>query len=197
MGQILSLEDFTQAQAASQAEAAGYDLKPIESAAFDKGYKAGWDDSTKESDNQDRQARANCATALQAIDFTYFEARQHVMASFNPLLEAMLSTILPEAAQHAVIPLVQQELHKLAKTIDTPIEILCAPETLVHMEGFVKESSKGPVSVTSEETLSASQVQLRFSDGMSEIDMNQAITAIKDALADFFASHEQEPRKYG
>ena len=200
MGQHLFLEDFSNAKIAPQqsiAAPSGDDLQAIEKIGFDKGYSAGWEDALSGAQDSDKQSRADCATALQEIDFTYFEARQHVMASFKPLIEAMMTAILPAAARQAITPMVEQELNALADKVESSIEILCAPTSKDELETLVEQYSKGPVSVSTEDTLAPTQVQLRFGEGQTEIDMDEAVAKIEQAVVSFFDVSEQEERLYG
>lgn len=200
MGQHLSLEDFSNAKLAAEPSIAGpssADLQAIEKAGFDKGYSAGWEDALSGAQDSDKQCRADCATALQEIDFTYFEARQHVMASFKPLIEAMMTAILPAAARQAVTPMVEQELNALADKVESSIEILCSPTSREELESLVQQYSKGPVSVSTEETLAPTQVQLRFKEGQTEIDIDDAVSKIQQAVVGFFDASQQEERLYG
>lgn len=197
MGQVLPLEDFSGERSTGPYVAGQPDTKGHEKIGYDKGYKAGWDDAIAEASDQDMQARAHCATALQEIDFTYFEARQHVTAAFQPLIEAIIGAVLPEAAQRALAPLVLEEVQKLTKASDMPIEILCAPDALAELSALVETYANGPISVRTEETLAASQVQLQFDGGVSEIDVEQAAKAVKDAVSTYFVPDQSEQRSYG
>lgn len=197
MGQHLSLEDFSRAILAPEPGISTEELKSLEKAGFDKGYSAGWEDALSGAQDSDKQSRAECASALQEIDFTYFEARQHVTASFKPLIEAMMAVILPEAARQAIAPMVEQELHALAEKIDCPIQILCAPTTAAELEDLVGEFSRGPVTVVTEDTLAPTQVQLRFAEGQTEVDLQDAIAQLQEAVVKFFDASVQEERRYG
>jgi flagellar assembly protein FliH len=46
---------------------------------FDDGYKCGWQDGSTATENKDREVQDALSSALQAMNFTYFEARQHAM----------------------------------------------------------------------------------------------------------------------
>lgn len=197
MGQHLSLEDFSHATPASEPGIDPDELKSLEKAGFDKGYAAGWDDALAGVEDKDKQSRADCAAALQEIDFTYFEARQHVMASFKPLIEAMMTAILPEVARQAIAPMVEQELRSLAETIECPIQILSAPATAIELQSLVEQFSKGSVTVATEDTLAPTQVQLRFTEGQTEIDVEAAVSQIQAAVVNFFSVAQQEERRYG
>jgi flagellar assembly protein FliH len=197
MGQVLPLEDFAGEGSSGPFVANSSDQKDHEKVGFDKGYKAGWDDAVAEARDQDMQARANCATALQEIDFTYFEARQHVTSSFKPLIEAIIGAILPEAAQHALAPLVVEEIQKLTKLSDTPITILCAPDACAELSTLVETFAKGPVTVRGEDSLAATQVQLHFDGGLSEINVDAAVSAIRDTIQAHFAPAGEEQHSYG
>lgn len=186
MGQILQLEDFSAPRPVMPDPQAAPDTQALKKEAFDSGYKDGWSDAFEEARTEESKARSAIAAALQELGFTYFEARQHVMGSFQPLIASMLEAVLPRASSAALVPLVQQEMETLADMVEPPIHILCAPSNEEELRDMVKTSTSLPIEVVAEPTLLPSQVQLHFADGFSSIDTNATISSIQTAIDAFF-----------
>ncbi len=97
MTRTLKLEDFSALgpTPVSAAQAA----PPIEPeaalAAFDEGYRNGWDDCARAEAEAHRKIGADLAAGLQDITLTYAEARQDVLAGLGPLFEEIAAQLLP------------------------------------------------------------------------------------------------------
>ena len=64
-------------------------------AAFESGYQAGWDDSTKaQSDNRDKIS-SEFARNLQEMSFTYHEALAKLTLSLKPVMTEIIDRLLP------------------------------------------------------------------------------------------------------
>lgn len=187
MGQILQLEDFAAPDIAVAEPPATFDTAGLKQEAFDSGYKDGWNDAFAEARTEESKARTAIAASLQEMGFTYFEARQHIMGSFKPLITSMVEAVLPQVSQAALVPLIQQEMEKLAQMVEPPIQILCAAANEQELRAMVEECSTVPFEVQVEPTLLPSQVQLQFADGFSAIDTEATIARIKQTIEEFFA----------
>jgi len=192
MGQILQLEDFAAPQAVMPEPPVEIDTSEIKKEAFDAGYKDGWADAFEETRTEDGKARSAIASALQELGFTYFEARQHIMASFQPLITAMLEAVLPRASRAALVPLVQQEMEALAEMVEPPIHLRCSESNAQELREMVAASTSLPIEVVVEPTLLPTQVQLHFADGFSAIDTNATMSRIQTSIDDFFGSPQGE-----
>ena len=190
MGQILQLEDFATPQPVVAAPQPAVDTSALKKEAFDAGYKDGWSDAFDETRTEEGKARSAIASALQELGFTYFEARQHIMKSFQPLITSMVEAVLPSASSAALIPLVQQEMEALAQMVEPPIHLLCAPSNEHELREMIASSTSLPIEVLVEQTLLPSQVQLHFADGFSSIDADATIGRIRTAIEEFFAQPE-------
>ena len=96
-------------------------------AGYDRGYEAGWNDALNSERDEAENNLRDMAVALQENGFTYFEARQHVLKSLRPVLDAISEKILPVAAQLSLGSKVVEALEAVASGLETPIEILCPP----------------------------------------------------------------------
>ena len=79
-------------------------------AAYEQGYKAGWDDAAAAQSEDQTRIRADLARNLQQLSFTYQEARAHILKAVEPLLEEMVNRRLPDTARETLAPLVLERM---------------------------------------------------------------------------------------
>ena len=60
---------------------------------FDKGYRAGWDDSSAALSKEQSQISTELASNLQSLSFTYHEARNAVLGEMESLLKGLVATV--------------------------------------------------------------------------------------------------------
>ena len=53
-------------------------------AAYDTGYRAGWDDANAAQSDDQTRMKADLARNLQTLGFTYHEARTHILKALWP-----------------------------------------------------------------------------------------------------------------
>jgi flagellar biosynthesis/type III secretory pathway protein FliH len=160
-------------------------VETLRHAAYDLGYSAGWQDGTQAARTQDSACRTAIAEALQAVTFTYAEARVMAEAQLAEIVAAIIQHLVPPLCAAALPGRVVQELHlMLARDGSAPLQLLCAPgtqsileEILVHLP---KDSS---VVLVEEPTLAPAQVLLRGQDQLREIDLSGIIGIAQEAMA--------------
>lgn len=197
----LVLESFdTELRAAMRGTDAGPALsEEARLAAFEAGYKAGWDDAAAaEADDQTR-IRADLARNLQALSFTYHEARGAVLKSLAPLLQEIVARVLPALARDTLAETVAERLRPLADAAaEAPIEIRCSPANRDTLAAVIDGRSDLPVRLSPEPTLGDGQVYLTFATHEEEIDLDGAIAAIAAAVSAFFETdHREGARAHG
>ena len=62
-------------------------------AAYEQGYKAGWDDAAAAQSEDQTRIRVDLARNLQQLSFTHQEARAHILKAVEPLLEEMVNRL--------------------------------------------------------------------------------------------------------
>ncbi|QCO55719.1 flagellar biosynthesis protein [Pseudorhodobacter turbinis] len=166
------------------------DLNAMEEArlaAYEQGYAAGWEDAVAAQDSERNQMAADLAHNLQSLNFTYHEARSHVLKGLEPLLMDMVGRLLPEVACAVLAPIVQESLLPMAeKAADTPIQLLFNPAARDVIEPLINHENAPPLVLVEEPTLGEGQVFLRLGDCETRVDLDGVIAEIKDALSDFF-----------
>jgi len=167
----------------------GAELEEARLASFESGYKAGWDDAVAAQSDDQAAQRDDIARSLQALSFTYHEARSHVLRALSPLIKDVATRLLPDIA-HASLPhLVAETLMPFAEmAAEAPIRLHLHPSTRSDVESLLGPDPGVPLLLIEEPALSPGQVWLRLGDSEIRIDLDSALTAIRTALDDFFAA---------
>jgi len=85
MPQLLALESFDQAETA----------EVVESGSFQEGYDEGYAAGLETARAEQAALTEECVQALNAIDFTYVEARRQMLDALRPFLQDLAEKVLP------------------------------------------------------------------------------------------------------
>jgi flagellar biosynthesis/type III secretory pathway protein FliH len=201
MPQPLRLEEFeSPLEPADAADAGQLALEEVRLEAFESGYRAGWDDAMTAQAEEQGRLRADLARNLQALSFTYFEARAHVIRALAPLLREMAGRVMPAIARETLPALVAEALEGHAETAAArPMTLVVNPANRAAVEKAVTDSPL-PLTLIDEPSLGDGQVYLRFDETEERIDIDAALAAIASAVSDYLATQdtpEQEKRSHG
>ncbi len=170
-------------------------LEEARLAAFESGYKAGWDDAEAARSDAQEQDRAMVAQALQAMSFTFHDARNHVLHALSPLMAEVAARLLPEIAHAALPHLVAEALAPYADlAAEAPVLILAAPESRTRIAALLGPQPGLPVRIEETADLSPGQVSLRLGETETRVDLDAALATIRTALDDFFDHAARETR---
>lgn len=201
----LALEDFTLVTAAPAPEQAAASTHPPEAepaeeamAAFDEGYRNGWEDCAKAEAEANRRIGTDLATNLQEMALVYDEARADVLAALGPLFEDMAAQLLPRLAAEAVAPTVIAELRAAAETASAPQAVLFAPPGAMAQLARLIEMQEGlDITLRAEPAFAEGQVSLRFGTLRRDIDLAEAARRMSEALRAFIAQeHDRAPTPF-
>lgn len=161
--------------------------------AYEQGYRAGWEDAANAHAEDQRRLRADLARSLQALGFTYQEARSHVLKSLAPLMQDMVSKLLPEMAREALAPTVLETLMPLAEQLaDEPVTLVVHSDDRAAIEALLEQATGLPVTIVEEPTLGEGQAYLRLGGQEVHVDLARATTEIAAAVRGFFGFSEKE-----
>jgi flagellar assembly protein FliH len=176
---------------------AASELEEAKLTAYEQGYAAGWDDSTAAQAEDQRRLRADLARNLQAMSFTYQEARSHMLRSIGPLLQDMVLHLLPAVGREALAPVVLDALMPMAEErAGSPIVIVLNPAARPAVESLLDLTTGLPVTLRDEPSLGEGQVYLQLGESELRVDLDRATAEITAAVKAFFDLTERE-RKHG
>lgn len=168
------------------------EIEAARMAAYEQGYKAGWDDATQaEADGQSR-IDAEFARNLQDLGFTFHEARSHVMKALEPLLNGMVEKVLPQLVSETLGQTILEHILPLAEDAsDAPIHIAVAPESRPAIQKLLETSISFPLEIIEEPSLAEGQVYLRIGEQEKKIDLDSAVTKIGQAINAVYTLNEE------
>ncbi len=156
-------------------------------AAWEQGYRAGWDDAVAAQSEDRQRIGADLARNLQELAFTYQEARTHVLAGLEPLLVGIVGQLLPALARETLAPLVLERLMPMAEDLaDQPVHLVLNPVARPAVEALLTGATGLPLRIVEEPTLGEGQVCLRRGAVEARVDLGRAVAEITAAVRRFF-----------
>ena len=163
-------------------------VEEVRLTAYESGYKAGWDDAACAAEADGTGAQREAARQLQALSFTFHEARAHLLEGLGPLLDAICARVLPQAAQSALAPLVREALMPLVhKALDRPVTLHLHPSLRPALEAAMADGAPVPVELVEDPDLGPGQLRIAAAGEERRIDTQDAIARVRDILESFFA----------
>lgn len=180
------LEDFLAKPEHSPPAQPTFDPETLEaekSASYEQGYTAGWDDAVRaDADNQARIGN-DFARHLQEMSFTFHEARAHVLAAMEPLLDEIVATFLPEVVRDTMGQRLVQTLEPIiVERADQPVIISVAPGRSGALQAYLDEALNAVVHLKEDETLSDGQAFLRLGKVERKIDLTDALAKFRRSI---------------
>ncbi|AQS46562.1 hypothetical protein BMG03_01150 [Thioclava nitratireducens] len=190
MGQRLKLESFEpKASEAGEIALDPAELEETKLAAFETGYQAGWDDAVAAQNVETARLHGDLGRNLQALGFTYNEARQHMLGALEPLLLEICGKLLPELARASLSAVVAEQLMPIAGDLCArPITVVGNPTALPQIQEALAPRADLPLAFVAEPSLGEGQVYLRFADTETRVDLDAVIAAISRAVTTYFTA---------
>tara|TARA_R110002094_G_scaffold16487_14_gene28049 strand:- start:29 stop:628 length:600 start_codon:yes stop_codon:yes gene_type:complete len=161
--------------------------------AFENGYQAGWDDSTKVHKEDGERVLADVAQNLQDMSFTYHEAYGKIALAMKPLLTQFVTKLMPAAIQRGLHAHILQEVATLLDAqADGAIELAVAPACLGPINDVLSDQLSVPFNIVSEPALTEGQAYVRVGASEREINLDAVLTATADAVAAFFDQAQKD-----
>lgn len=161
--------------------------------AFEKGYKAGWDDAVKaQSDDRTRISSA-FGQHLQDLSFTYHEAYSQVMSAVAPILNEMAGTVLPQIARATLSQHIADQLDALTQEIGAlDVVIAVAPARVEAVQGLLQQDFGFPIKLAADATLNEDQADIRFGETERQIDLGELIASVTEAVEGFTHDNQRK-----
>lgn len=152
--------------------------------AFDKGYRAGWDDAIKAKSDEGAQLADGVAQSLQDLSFTYHEVHAQILSNLGPLFDEILGKMLPALARETLGSHVADHLAGLAREIGkVQVEIQVAPGAGDHVLQLVNAAATSvPISVVESVEISEGRADMRLGRKEISIDLSDVTAQITDAV---------------
>lgn len=170
-------------------------IEEIRLHAYERGFVAGWEDSSLQAEREALERRAGVEQQLAALSFTYHDARGHVLRALEPVLRAMLETLIPEAARAAVIPQVIAHLLPLAQGVsEAPVTLRIAPGSRDDYAAALSGLVLPPLEIVECAELGPGQAGIGFDRKEIRVDLAQAAQELRGAINRFYQLQPEESR---
>lgn len=172
-------------------------LEDLRILAYEQGYTAGWDDAAAAQTDDQSRIKADFARNLQSLGFTFQEARMHVLRAIHPLIQEIVSHLLPKIARESLASVALEALMPLVDQMaDAQVTLVLNPVSRAAVEALLEQETGLPLIIIEEPTLGEGQVYLRLGDSETRIDLDRATADIATAVRDFFNLTDKDKR-YG
>jgi flagellar assembly protein FliH len=161
-------------------------------AAYESGYRSGWDDCLASDRDATHRVGAELARNLADLGFTYHEARAQLLAETEAVLAAFFRTVWPRSSGAAVARMLIDDVLELASgSLDLPVEIVTAPADADTVRSLLPETTTFPLTLVEEAALAEGQAFLRIGRSERVYDMSR----LADRLLEAIAARAEEPRE--
>lgn len=172
-------------------------MEEIRLAAYEHGYNAGWEDSGQQAERQEAERRAAVERQIEALNFTYHEARGHVLRALEPVFESMLQILVPEAARASVVPMVVEQLLPLADiSSEAPVTLRISPGTRADFEAAFTGMPLPPLDLVETPEMAPGQAEFAFENQHTRVDLSHVVDELHAAIRRFYQIQFEESR-YG
>jgi flagellar biosynthesis/type III secretory pathway protein FliH len=159
------------------------DIEADRLAAYESGYRSGWDDCLAAEMESIRKVEVELARNLADLGFTYHEARSQLLEEVEGLLEALFAQVLPSIVGPAVVRrLIDDVLDLASEALDQPVEIVVSSMDVAQLHAMLPEAPTIPVSVIEEPALAKGQAYLRFGRSERSYDLGQVVERLLAVL---------------
>ena len=173
------------------------ELDALRKAAYEEGYSAGWDDAIADTRDADALRRAAAEEAIQTLSFTQNEARDHVLTALEPLLQAMVHTVLPDLARATLGALIVERVRALTQdSLRAPVVVRGNAQLGVLVNDLCESHPGLDMTFREEPSMADGQARLHLDAAECRIDTDAAIAAVRAALVTFQTS-ETERKAHG
>ena len=160
--------------------------------AFERGYRDGWDDAAKAHSEEQNRISSELATNLQALSFTYHEARNAILAELEGIMKGVVSRTFPETMASSLGEMIVERVNDAASAAaDIAVEIVVSPVNSERVRARLEGMIGPPVTVLEESSLGEGQAFLRLGEAEQKIDIEAVLQGLSDAVDEFFAGSDQ------
>jgi flagellar biosynthesis/type III secretory pathway protein FliH len=161
--------------------------------AYDRGYQAGWDDAAHAQSNDRAAISAELARNLQAMTFTYQEARAHVLRALRPFMSGLAERVLPAIAHETLGAVIAEVITPRAeRAANQPIKLVLHPSRRELVAEYLAKTTGLPLEIEEEPSLGEGQVFLMLGKQETAVDLDGAVAAIQSAVRGFLDQSQNE-----
>lgn len=159
---------------------------------FESGYGAGWEDAIRAQSEGNRRLHEALEQSLLDLSFTKEEALQAYIVSVRPMLESIVTKVLPHIATDSLRSHIAGLLQNtVLDGLDPKVEVHVSAAQQTAVARVVQDLLPEGGTVRVDSSLSDSQARLALGVSERHIDLDDLITEIRAAISDFHAAIDE------
>lgn len=172
--------------------------EPETLAAFEDGYKAGWEDAATAQSDAKAARDAEVARTLQSLVLGLEEARTHVLRAVEPLIMQIVGTVLPEMSRVTLAPVVAEVVFPLvSRSASAPIRLRTSPGARDAVEHHLSRITGLSFEVIEEPSFGDGCVQVVAGEVEALIDLGSVTQTVMQTVEAFFQTKQKERQDAG
>lgn len=184
MTHVCLLESFDSPAAA--VEATGPSLEWV------AGHVVGFAEGRAAAAAEQGRFSAEIVQSLADLSFSYAEARGHLLLSLRPLFTVLMDRFLPGLVREGLAAHLAYLLRQAAvQDLQVPIDLCVHPDHIAGLRDIIGQAGM-PLNLRGDRTLSHGQAQLSSVEGETMLDLDELLSATREALAAIFFTDEKE-----
>lgn len=163
-----------------------------ESAAYDRGYAAGWEDAVAAELAERLRLRTDLDARLQDLALTWQEARALALNAIEPLVMAVATKLLPRLAMETMGDLLRERILAFAgEATASPVLLSVAPDDRAAITERLSSHPELPFRLVEDVTLLPGQCLLRRGESETLIDLTETTETLRRVLRDQFHDRQE------
>ena len=177
MGSVLHLESFD-----ADAVAEGPSQMPVQN--YADGYAAGMQKAQADNAAMQHNLRQELVQSINDAAFGYHEAQAHLIESVTPLLNAMISVVLPELLAPALHAHIRDIVGRaLRAELDAPVLLKVHPEQVEAVNISLAGIATPHLTVVGDPDMATFSAWVTGTERETALDLEATLAATKDHLA--------------
>lgn len=196
------LEDFDGSGGSArvpQARAPGADaIEAARLAGYEDGYKSGWADAVKSTEDSGETLGTELARNLKDMNFTYFDARDELLAQIEPFLRDLLDALFPKLLGHSAASAIASEISDtIGASLDGRILLKVSREDLETVRDLLSDIDALQAEIVESPELAGGQARISAGGGEIAVDAERLVERLRSALSDASAAAPEKGDVYG
>lgn len=174
-------------------------LREIKNAAYETGRAEGFAEARGRNDETRKNLLRDISQQLERFDFNHVEARQAVLRSLEPLLNALLTKLLPALVDASFLAKLQDEIMTVAaERTDGRLELCCNPTVAEILKSQLSADAGilPRINLITDDSMTDHAARVTYPGGGREIDLDNALVEIAASVQAFFGLLKEE-QAYG
>lgn len=169
------------------------ELEDIRLASFEQGYSAGWDDSIKAQEAEQKRINEHLGKRLEDLSFTYHEALNQMTQAIEPVLRSLTNTVLPQVLHQTLGEHIVQELSKLAQMhANQPATVHVPSGMRAMLDDLISGEFSMPVAIVEDDAMEPDTTVLRIGMAETEINCDDLLSSISEKIDAFYYQINKE-----